>query len=625
MSNFIVSARKYRPQRFQDVVGQSHVANTLKNALASDQVAHAFLFTGPRGVGKTTCARILAKILNCSNRTADYEACNECSSCKSFNESASFNIIELDAASNNSVEHIRALTEQVRFQPQQGRYKVFIIDEVHMLSNQAFNAFLKTLEEPPPYAIFILATTEKHKIIPTILSRCQIFDFRRITVADTVAHLKSICQQENIEAEEDALHIIAQKSDGALRDALSIFDRITSGAGKKITYDAVIENLNVLDYDYFFQITDALLAEDSASIMNRFDEILRKGFDPEVFVLGLAEHLRNVLVCKDKATLGLLEVGESLRERYCTQAAITPASFLLTALNLCNECDINFKMARHKRLHVEMSLLKMCHIGRAIKGAELEKKTLDVAVNSLRPIVHGQPLTSNGAPIKNQPSNGSSGGQLSSSNGNGSYAIPNADSKAAEPPHTPPSGIQNAASPAGGNAQALSSDALADITQGLRQGRMKAETIPMRLDAFDQLVEEEENRRAGLESRISLENIRTEWHVYAALLKSKLSRMALTNAELRLEGKILTVLVGTTIDQNNVKAEVSRLLDIMRRRLHDNALKIQVVLDVQRIAEQAQVSRAARPLNNKEKLDKMMEINPLVEELIKKFDLKPID
>ncbi|MDO8970269.1 MAG: DNA polymerase III subunit gamma/tau, partial [Saprospiraceae bacterium] len=378
MSNFIVSARKYRPQRFQDVVGQGHVAGTLKNALASGHVAHAFLFTGPRGVGKTTCARILAKILNCENRTPEYEACNECSSCKSFNESASFNIIELDAASNNSVEHIRALTEQVRFQPQQGKYKVFIIDEVHMLSNQAFNAFLKTLEEPPPYAIFILATTEKHKIIPTILSRCQIFDFRRITVADTVAHLKSICQQENIEAEEDALHIIALKADGALRDALSIFDRITSGAGKKITYDAVIENLNVLDYDYFFQITDALLAEDSAGLMNRFDEILRKGFDPEVFVLGLAEHLRNVLVCKDKATLGLLEVGESLRERYRAQALITPASFLLTALNLCNDCDINFKMARHKRLHVEMALLKMCHIGRAVKGAELEKKTLDL-------------------------------------------------------------------------------------------------------------------------------------------------------------------------------------------------------------------------------------------------------
>lgn len=616
MSNFIVSARKYRPQRFQDVVGQGHVAGTLKNALASGHVAHAFLFTGPRGVGKTTCARILAKILNCENRTPEYEACNECSSCKSFNESASFNIIELDAASNNSVEHIRALTEQVRFQPQQGKYKVFIIDEVHMLSNQAFNAFLKTLEEPPPYAIFILATTEKHKIIPTILSRCQIFDFRRITVADTVAHLKSICQQENIEAEEDALHIIAQKADGALRDALSIFDRITSGAGKKITYDAVIENLNVLDYDYFFQITDALLAEDAPSLMNRFDEILRKGFDPEVFILGLAEHLRNVLVCKDNATLGLLEVGENLRERYRAQAALAPASFLLTALNLCNDCDINFKMARHKRLHVEMALLKMCHIGRAVKSADLEKKTLDLTGDGVRSTVDGPRGVGNGVrPVEN-------GSQSSNTNGNGTQAMPNATvdrepSTVDRTPSTadrPPSTVSNA--------QALSSDAMADISQGLRQGRMKAEAIPMRLDAFDQLVEEEELHRASLESRLSLENVRTEWQAYAALLNSNLSRMALTNAELRLDGKLLTVLVGTTIEQNNVKAEVARVLETLRRRLHDNALKIEVVLDDKKSAEQAQAVRAVRPLTTKDKLDKMKEINPLVEDLIKKFDLK---
>lgn len=491
-----------------------------------------------------------------------------------------------------------------------------------MLSNQAFNAFLKTLEEPPPYAIFILATTEKHKIIPTILSRCQIFDFRRITVADMVKQLQDICQKEGVEAEEDALHIIAQKADGAMRDALSIFDRITSGAGKKITYDAVIENLNVLDYDYFFQITDALLAEDSAALMNHFDEILRKGFDPEVFVLGLAEHLRNVLVCKDKATLGLLEVGEGLRERYRAQSAITPSSFLLTALNLCNDCDINFKMARHKRLHVEMALLKMCHIGRAIKGAELEKKTLDLTGDGARLTVNGARSTVHGEkPAENNRSSGS----------NGSYPAPTGVNKVSEPEPSPstvnrepstvdrnPSTVHRESS----NAQALSSDVLADISQGIRQGRMKAEAIPMRLDAFDQLVEEEENHRASLESRLTLENVRTEWHAYTALLNSNLSRMALSNAELRLEGKILTVLVGTTIDQNNVKAEVLRVMETLRRRLHDNALKIEVLLDDKKIAEQAQASRVVRPLTIKDKLDKMKETNPLVEDLIKKFDLK---
>ncbi|HAD14931.1 MAG TPA: DNA polymerase III subunit gamma/tau, partial [Saprospirales bacterium] len=578
---------------FQDVVGQGHVAGTLKNALASGQVAHAFLFTGPRGVGKTTCARILAKILNCENRTPEFEACNECSSCKSFNESASFNIIELDAASNNSVEHIRALTEQVRFQPQQGKYKVFIIDEVHMLSNQAFNAFLKTLEEPPPYAIFILATTEKHKIIPTILSRCQIFDFRRITVADTVAHLKSICAQEHIEAEEDALHIIAQKADGALRDALSIFDRITSGAGRKITYDAVIENLNVLDYDYFFQITDALLAEDAASTMNHFDEILRKGFDPEVFILGLAEHLRNVLVCKDSATLGLLEVGENLRERYKQQAALAPSSFLLTAMNLANDCDINFKMARHKRLHVEMALLKMCHIGRAVKGAELEKKTPDLR-GTAAPAVEKRP---------EQP-------------------VIQAISSHATPPPTiaPPASSVRELS----NAQILTSKDMVDVRKGLRQGSMKLESIPMKLDAFDQLVEEEEIHRASLESRLTLENARTEWHAYAAMLESNLVRIALTNAELRLEDKLLKAIVGTTIEQNNVKGEMARLMEILRKRLHDNALKIEVILDEQKKAEQEQqqAARVVRPLTNREKLDKMRESNPMVEELIRRFDLK---
>ena len=371
MSNFVVSARKYRPVRFDEVVGQRHVSQTLKNALQTDHLAHAFLFCGPRGVGKTTSARILAKVLNCENRTEDYEPCNVCPSCVAFNNNASLNITELDAASNNSVDHIRALTEQVRFQPQQGTYKVFIIDEVHMLSQQAFNAFLKTLEEPPPYAIFILATTEKHKIIPTILSRCQIFDFKRIQPHDIIEHLRGICAQEGITADEDALHIIAQKADGALRDALSIFDRIVSFSGDSIGYEAVIENLNVLDYDYFFRAVDFILTEDRSGMMLLFDAVLKGGFDEDLFLNGLAAHVRDLLVCKDAATLQLLEVGDRLRERYRQQSAIAPADLLLTVLDLCNECDLNYKLARNKRLHVEMSLLRMVSVRRAFRNEPL--------------------------------------------------------------------------------------------------------------------------------------------------------------------------------------------------------------------------------------------------------------
>ena len=591
MSNFIVSARKYRPQRFEDVVGQQHVAGTLKNALATDHVAHAFLFTGPRGVGKTTCARILAKILNCEQRTHDFEACNTCSSCKSFNESASFNIIELDAASNNSVEHIRALTEQVRFQPQHGRYKVFIIDEVHMLSNQAFNAFLKTLEEPPPYAIFILATTEKHKIIPTILSRCQIFDFRRITVADMVAHLQAICLKENLEADGDALHIIAQKADGALRDALSIFDRITAGAaGKKITYEAVIENLNVLDYDYYFQLTDALLTEDSAAILQLFDQILRKGFEPDTFVHGLAEHLRNILVCKDPETLSLLEVGESLRERYHQQATLAPPSFLLTALNICNDCDIHFKTARHKRLHVEMALLKMCYINRATISGEQEKKN---------PEIRKQVGNGNATPI---------------SNANGYSERPTQTPSTATPVPLQP--VSN-----NGNAIELSRDAINSISEAVKLGLKKAETISLRLDAYDTAVELEEAHNATLQSRLTLDNVRAEWMLYAKSVESKLMRLALTKADLQLEGKILTVLVGSSIDQNNIKAELSRLTDTLRKKLNDVALKITVALDDSKMPDLL-ATRPVRPLTAKEKLDQLKTIYPLVTLLMDRFDLK---
>ena len=368
MSSFVVSARKYRPVRFDEVVGQQHVSQTLKNALQTDHLAHAFLFCGPRGVGKTTSARILAKVLNCLDRTEDYEPCNKCQSCVSFDGDANIYIRELDAASNNSVDHIRSLNEQARIPLDQGKSRVFIVDEVHMLSQAAFNAFLKTLEEPPERTVFILATTEKHKIIPTILSRCQVFDFKRIQPKDIITHLQGICEQEGIKAEEDALHIIGQKADGALRDALSIFDRMTSSNAEEITYEGVIENLNVLDYDYYFRAVDFLLTEDRGGVMLLFDDILRKGFDEDLFLNGLAAHVRDLLVCKSPETLKLLEVGERLRERYHQQAAIAPTDILLTVLNIANDCDLGFRLARNKRLHVEMALLKMAAVKRAFRN-----------------------------------------------------------------------------------------------------------------------------------------------------------------------------------------------------------------------------------------------------------------
>ena len=379
MDNFVVSARKYRPSTFNTVVGQQHITNTLKNAINSGQVAQAFLFCGPRGVGKTTCARILAKTINCENRAEDGEACNTCSSCTSFNNGTSYNVIELDAASNNSVDDIRNLVDQVRYPPQAGTKKVYIIDEVHMLSNQAFNAFLKTLEEPPAYAIFILATTEKHKIIPTILSRCQIFDFNRIQITDITGQLTHIAGQEDISVEQEALHLIAQKADGAMRDALSLFDMIvTFSTDRSVTYKTTIDNLHVLDYDYYFRLTDALIKEDMPNTLLVFDEILRNGFDGHVFIVGLCEHFRNLLVCKDPITTKLLEVSDNVKQRYKEQAQEADQSLLLTALNLGSQCDYTYKQSKNHRLHVELTLMKMCNIGKAIKLAqeleELKKK-----------------------------------------------------------------------------------------------------------------------------------------------------------------------------------------------------------------------------------------------------------
>lgn len=598
MSKFVVSARKYRPIRFDEVVGQQHVSQTLKNALQNDHLAHAFLFCGPRGVGKTTCARILAKVLNCTNRTADFEPCDTCNSCKAFNENASFNITELDAASNNSVEHIRTLVEQVRFQPQQGEYKVFIIDEVHMLSQAAFNAFLKTLEEPPSYAIFILATTEKHKIIPTILSRCQIFDFKRIQVQDTVKHLQGICAEEGIEADKDALHIIGQKADGALRDALSIFDRIVSFSGKKITYDDVITNLNVLDYDYFFKVTDAMMVEDLSSLFLIFDTIQKNGFEADLFINGLAEHFRNVLVCKDEATLQLLEVSDNLKERYKNQAKVAPTSFLLSALNIANDCDVNYKMARNKRLHVEMALVKMAYINRATTLSQnqvIEKKTADQTV--------GQVIQNTPAPVIVEQ-------KLVQSIPESPKAITPSTAPTPQVPVTPPTenkGSTPTSPPSGKLGLSLSS-------------KYKIASIPKKEDLQSQ-VNEELAQSIDSVSLLNQENLEATWKAYYEKVTSPSVKSVFKHAEVIVvdEDSIL-IKVGSTMGKGMVQQEYE-LMNFIRTSLKHPKLILEVEIDA------SKVPVVAKPKTNKlsspaEKYNKIIEMNPKVEELRKRFDLK---
>ena len=414
MDNFIVSARKYRPDNFESVVGQDAITQTLKNSIKLQQLAQAYLFCGPRGVGKTTCARIFAKTINCSNLSADFEACNECESCESFNKQRSMNIYELDAASNNSVEDIRRIIDKIWITPQIGKYCVYIIDEVHMLSSQAFNAFLKTLEEPPAHVIFIMATTEKHKIIPTILSRCQVFDFNRIGVEDIRSRLEFVAQRENITAEHEALHIIAQKADGAMRDALSIFDQIVSFSGKNITYADTIKNLNVLDYEIYFKITDALLEGKYSDALTIFDDVIRNGFEPNYFINGLASHFRDVLVCKEPHTINLLEVGGNIKEKYLEHAQKTGLHFLFNAIQFANQCDLNYKVSQNKRLLVELALLNMSNIGnpQIFKGETQQQENKETTQNTTTtkqvevktevvPQSEEKPITVTGISLKN--------------------------------------------------------------------------------------------------------------------------------------------------------------------------------------------------------------------------------
>ena len=580
MSNFVVSARKYRPMRFDEIVGQEHVSQTLKNAFKNDHLAHAFLFCGPRGVGKTTSARILAKVLNCENVTEDFEPCNKCGSCESFNNNASFNITELDAASNNSVEHIRALIEQVRFQPQQGRFKIYIIDEVHMLSQQAFNAFLKTLEEPPAYAKFILATTEKHKIIPTILSRCQIFDFNRIQIPAMVSHLESICEEEEITAEKDALHIIAQKADGALRDSLSIFDRIVSASNKMITYDDVIRNLNVLDYDYFFKLLDSMLAENVGQVLLTFDDILRKGFDASVFINSFAEHFRNILVSKNQKTLALLEVGESLKERYQAQAQIAPMSFLLAALNLANECDVNYKMARNKRLHVEMSLIKMAYLNRAINAAKNQVTIAAPAVtqNIQKKNTNDASLTKETAPVYNTT-----------------------PPKSGQPPVTT-APVEKAKS----------------ILKSTDTVSISTSILSIEAD-----IEKEEAEKAKIEKiPLTVENLNKFWKEYTKTIISQSVKSAFKTAVLALNNEDITVKASSNFTKSSIQSE-RKVLDYLKQQFRNSGLLITVVIDDVIAAEHAKKIEAKRPMTDREKFVKMGEANKLIYDLRKRLDLRP--
>lgn len=603
VENFIVSARKYRPATFETVVGQSHITSTLKNAIRSNQLAQAFLFCGPRGVGKTTCARILAKTINCQSLTAESEACGTCDSCKSFQNGNSFNIHELDAASNNSVDDIRSLIEQVRIPPQAGKYKIYIIDEVHMLSQAAFNAFLKTLEEPPAYAIFILATTEKHKILPTILSRCQIFDFNRIRVEDMAAHLASIAHREGISADADGLHLIAQKADGGLRDALSMFDQIVSFSNRNLTYKSVISNLNILDHDYYFRVTDFLLTQNLAQALLVFDEILNSGFDGNNFINGLSSHFRNLLVCKDPATLRLLDVSEGTAAKYKEQAEKASVSFLLSALNVSNQCDLNYKLSKNQRLLVELSLIKICHIPSALNltasgGPEAQKKKTDTLGSSS----HGVPATTAAAtaiPDQVQP-------QRKSQN--------------APVPSAAPAAIPVPAPEAAASVAANSAIPKPKITiKPLNAGKS---LIPNLNDIDKPKVEEEDKGpqyiKGELSEAYSEARFMQEWNAYAEQMRreSKINMYTLltANAPKLLGNDQIEVLTENKIQENLLNVEKIDLLNFLRVQLRNFKLDIAV--------RQIEKSEKKRLYTAHEKFEHMAQKNPQLEEIRRRFNLE---
>ncbi len=602
MEKFIVSARKYRPQTFDTVVGQGHITTTLKNAIKNHQLAHAFLFCGPRGVGKTTCARILAKTINCEHPTADGEACNQCHSCKSFNEGTSLNIHELDAASNNSVDDIRSLVEQVRFAPQAGKYKVYIIDEVHMLSQSAFNAFLKTLEEPPPYAIFILATTEKHKILPTILSRCQIFDFKRITIQDTVEHLQGIADKEHIKTEETALQLIAQKSEGCMRDALSILDKIVSFTNAEVSYENTIEHLNILDADYYFRLMDCMLDQDLAGAMLLYDDIDKKGFEGDMVLNGFSEFIRNLLICKDERVAGLLEVVESFRQRYAETTKRTEAGYLVSALNILNEAEINYRAARNKRLHVELALIKLCYLRQALEltsnGTSIDKKKIvdtakAVAFKTIQPIAS--------VPVKTEIKTASQ-----------PKAIPEPaaakliiETKAEKKP-----------------AATLKEPANTYHTNGNSNGNGNGKIKLGSLEALRKKIKEENcSGEEVIDHPLELSKLKNAWNRFIDQLKET-KNPAWTSFELAQlsikDANSFEAIVDNNIHQKFLEFERNKVSEFLQAELCNRQLQFGIVL----IEGQKETVLTDLPLSSREQYQKIVEQYPLIKELKERLRLE---
>jgi DNA polymerase-3 subunit gamma/tau len=593
MEKFIVSARKYRPQTFDTVVGQEHITTTLKNAIKNHQLAHAFLFCGPRGVGKTTCARILAKTINCENPTPDGEACNQCHSCKSFNEGTSLNIHELDAASNNSVDDIRSLVDQVRFAPQAGKYKVYIIDEVHMLSQSAFNAFLKTLEEPPPYAIFILATTEKHKILPTILSRCQIFDFKRITLQDTVDHLQGIANKEHISAQETALQLIAQKSEGCMRDALSILDKIVSFTNGEVSYENTIEHLNILDADYYFKLMDCMLNQDLAGAMLLYDDIDKKGFEGDMVLNGFAEFIRNLLICKDERVAGLLEVVETFKQRYAETAKRTEAGYLVSALNILNEAEINYRAARNKRLHVELTLIKLCYLQQALEltsnGSSLDKKKV-VDIAKAVPFKAIQPIASQ--PVKKEAK------------------LPTQTKPVPEPA---PAKLIIETRPEKKVVETVQEPAMNYNGNGSSNGNGKVKLGS--LAALRQKIKEENcGDEEIFDHPLEIEKLKKAWNNYIVQLKEN-KNPAWTSFELAelsiKDANSFEAIVDNNIHQKFLEFERNKVSEFLQKELCNRQLQFSITL----VEGQQEKVLVDLPLSSREQFQKIIEQYPLVKEL----------